>query len=130
MSNITPLTPPSLPTSKRHANTSKPSPLPATVAALAELRQVIAKLQNPQSHACPTTLRLTVERLAQLDRDIEQALSASNQTLARASESMQSLLNLLRMADATPLSARQLFSLLAPLHQEMLLARYQLIGKQ
>ncbi|WP_406850428.1 DUF1484 family protein [Chromobacterium phragmitis] len=105
MSNITPLTPPAQPASKRHANTSKPSPLPATVAALAELDQIIAKLQNPLTHHNPTALRLLVERLAELNQEIEQALSTSNQTLARTSEGMQSLLDLLRLADGTPLPA-------------------------
>lgn len=85
---------------------------------------------TPLTHHSPTALRLLAERLAELNQDIEQTLSASNQTLARASEGMQSLLDLLRLADGTPLPARQLFSLLTPLHQEMLLARYQLIGKQ
>ncbi|MPQ72202.1 DUF1484 family protein, partial [Pseudomonas sp. MWU12-2323] len=58
-----------------------------------------------------------MERLAQQDRDIEQALSASSHTLARVSEGMQSLLNLLLLADATPLPSRQLFSLISPLHR-------------
>ncbi|MCD0492384.1 DUF1484 domain-containing protein [Chromobacterium violaceum] len=129
MSNITPLTPPNPSTTNQSADASKPNHLPATVAALVELDQIVAKLQNPLTHHSPTALRLQVERLAALNQDIEQALSTSNQTLARASEGMQSLLNLLRMADGTPLPARQLFSLLTPLHQEVLRARYQLVGK-
>ncbi|MCD5330673.1 DUF1484 family protein [Chromobacterium piscinae] len=126
MSNITPLTPPA---PGNEPNAGKPNHRPATVAALVELNQLIAKLQNPLTHHSPTALRLLLERLAELNQDIEQTLSASNQTLARASEGMQSLLDLLRLADGTPLPARQLFSLLTPLHQEMLLARYQLVGK-
>lgn len=130
MSNITPLTPPNPSTTNQSADASKPNYLPTTVAALMELDQIVAKLQNPLTHHSPTALRLLLERLAELNQDIEQTLSASNQTLACASEGMQSLLDLLRLADGTPFPARQLFSLLTPLHQEMLLARYQLIGKQ
>ncbi|SUX29415.1 DUF1484 family protein [Chromobacterium vaccinii] len=127
MSNITPLVPP---TFNQDTDTNKPNHLPTTVAALVELSQIITKLQNPLTHHSPTALRLLVERLAELNQEIEQALSTSNQTLARASEGMQSLLDLLRLADGTPLPGRQLFSLLTPLHQELLLARHQLIGRR
>ena len=126
MSNITPLVPP---TFNQDADTNKPNHLPTTVAALVELNQIITKLQNPLTHHSPTALRLLVERLVELNQDIEQTLSTSNQTLTRASEGMQSLLDLLRLADGTPLPGRQLFSLLTPLHQELLLARHQLIGR-
>ncbi|WP_047243065.1 DUF1484 family protein [Chromobacterium subtsugae] len=126
MSNVSPFVPPA---AGQADVAPKLAPLPATAAALVELRQVIAKLQNPHDPTCPTTLRLSVERLAQLDRDIEQALSASSHTLARVSEGMQSLLNLLLLADATPLPSRQLFSLISPLHRQLLQARYQLEGR-
>ncbi|WP_434631289.1 DUF1484 family protein [Chromobacterium sp. CV08] len=98
----------------------------ATDAVLTELHQIVALLQTQLTHPCPAALCLSIERLTVLGGDIEQALDTGSHTLIRVSDNMQSLLDLLSLTDRARIPARQLFSLLTPLHLELLQARHLL----
>ncbi|QEL57326.1 DUF1484 family protein [Chromobacterium paludis] len=103
--------------------------LPASALPLVELNQTFAQLQSLLSHSAHADLRLPVARLARLFADIDETMTESSQTLARAANRLHSLLDMLRLADKNTLPARQLYSLLMPLYQQLLQARFQLEGR-
>ncbi|UTH75683.1 DUF1484 family protein [Chromobacterium sp. IIBBL 290-4] len=98
----------------------------ARAASLTALKLALAQLQSRLGPARHADLRLPLAQLAHQCADIEHALAQQQRALAVSCASLQSLLDLLRLADSTPLSSRQLFSLLYPLHQHFAQCQRQL----
>ncbi|WP_199155673.1 DUF1484 family protein [Chromobacterium sp. ASV23] len=101
-------------------------PMPAYALPLVELNQTFAQLQPLLAKPAHADLRLPVARLARLFAQLDETMWESAHTLAHATNRLQSLLDMLRLANKNALPAHQLYSLLMPLYQQLLQARYQL----
>ncbi|WP_440030279.1 DUF1484 family protein [Chromobacterium amazonense] len=101
-------------------------PMPACALPLAERNQTFALLQPLLAKPAHADLRLPVAQLARLFAQLDETMGESAHTLAHATNHLQSLLDRLRLANKTALPAHQLYSLLMPLYQQLLQARYQL----
>jgi hypothetical protein len=106
-------------------NTQQPlsQPAPAAYLALATVQDQLSRLQTLASLPEHAALREPISQLTRLSQTIEHTIADGICTLDRAADCMQCLLDLLNHAEDMPLAANQLAGLLAPLHQQISLAR-------